>query len=80
MDIPESIQEYYQDKARDFPKPQRNEVGKLINALDNAVIMHMYHGGPHEDVKKAIDAVVQHPDSTWTHEVLSYRLRVLYYS
>jgi hypothetical protein len=24
--------------------------------------------------------VVQHPDSTWTHEVLSYRLRVLYYS
>ena len=80
MDIPNQITGYYQEKKRDLPQPQRNEVGKLINRLDNAVIMQMYHGGPKSAVTEAMDAVVQHPDSTWTREVLQYRIRKLYYS
>jgi len=79
-DIPQEIINYYVDKERDLPQPQRNEVGKLINRLDCAVVARLYHGGPKEDVTKAIDAVVQHPDSTWTREVLEYRIRKLYYS
>ena len=80
MDIPNQITDYYQEKGRDLPQPQRNEVGKLLNQLDTAVVMRMYHDGPKTAVTEAIDAIVQHPDSTWTREVLEYRIRKLYYS
>ena len=79
-DIPEVIAEYYQDKARDLPQAKHSELSELINQLDSAVVENLYRDGTRQAITQAIDAVVQHPDSTWTREALSYRIRKLYYS
>lgn len=79
MDIPDTILEYYEEKQRDLPKPKVNEVSKLLHALDCAIIDQLHHNGPQEAVDRAFEAVLEHPESTWKAEVLSYRIRQLHY-
>lgn len=79
-DIPNEILDYYKEKARDLPKAQPSPVHALMTKLDAAVVDALYHDGPQANVKEAFDAVINHPESTWKPEVLSYRLRCLYYS
>ncbi len=78
-DIPEGILQIYKDKARDLPQPTPSAVHGLMAALDRAVVSKLNLGGSQEALDEAFDAVVNHPDSTWTAEVLSYRIRQLYY-
>jgi len=79
MDIPDTILEYYEEKNRDIPKPKVNEVSKLIHQLDCAIIDQLNRDGTQEAIDKAFEAVLSHPESTWTAEVLSYRIRQLHY-
>ena len=79
-DIPDAYRDYYREKARDLPVSPPSPVHDLLHALDSAVIAQMYQGGPQSAVNAAFEAVLAHPQSTWTRDVLSYRLRVLHYS
>jgi len=79
-DVPDEILDYYKEKARDLPKAQPSPVHDLMTKLDAAVVDQLYHDGPQANVNAAFDAVINHPESTWKPEVLSYRLRCLYYS
>lgn len=79
-DIPDEITDYYKEKARDLPKAQPSPVHDLMAKLDSAVVAQLYHDGSQANVTEAFDAVINHPESTWKPEVLSYRLRCLYYS
>jgi hypothetical protein len=63
----------------DLPQPTPSAVHELMAALDRAVVCKLNLGGSQEALDEAFDAVVNHPDSTWTAEVLSYRIRQLYY-
>lgn len=78
-DTPEEITNYYNEKARDLPKAQRSPVHELMAKLDTAVVEQLYHNGSQSAVDEAFAAVINHPESTWKPEVLSYRLRCMYY-
>ena len=79
-DIPDAFRDYYREKARDLPVAPTSPVHDLLRILDNAVSEQLYREGPQSAVDSAFEAVLDHPNSTWTREVLSYRLRVLHYS
>jgi hypothetical protein len=50
-----------------------------MDALDYAVIDALNHGGSNDAINEAFDAVINHPDSTWSRDVLSYRIRQVHY-
>ena len=78
-ELPDDLNDYYKSKARDLPKRKRNTVDDLIDALDNATNLMLNHGGSVDAVNDAFDAVLNHPDSTWSSEVLNYRQRQVHY-
>jgi hypothetical protein len=78
-DYPDDINDYYKAKARDLPTRNRSSVDDLMDALDYAVIDALNHGGSNDAINEAFDAVINHPDSTWSPEVLSYRIRQVHY-
>ena len=78
-DYPDDINDYYKAKARDLPTRKRSDVDDLMDALDYAVIDALNHGGSNDAIEEAFDAVINHPDSTWSRDVLSYRIRQVHY-
>ena len=78
-ELPDDLNDYYKSKARDIPTRDRNSVNDLMDALDYAVIDALHHGGSNDAINEAFDAVINHPDSTWSRDVLSYRLRQVHY-
>jgi hypothetical protein len=78
-ELPDDLNDYYKAKARDLPKRERSAVDDLMDALDNAVIDALHHGGSNDAINEAFDAVINHPDSTWSRDVLSYRIRQVHY-
>jgi hypothetical protein len=78
-DYPDDINDYYKAKARDLPTRKRTTVDDLMDALDYAVIDALNHGGSNDAIEEAFDAVINHPDSTWSRDVLSYRIRQVHY-
>jgi hypothetical protein len=78
-DYPDDINDYYKAKARDLPTRKRNSVDDLIDALDTLTIEALNHNGSHAMVDEAFEAVLNHPDSTWSREVLNYRQRQVHY-
>jgi hypothetical protein len=78
-DYPDDINDYYKAKARDLPTRNRTTVDDLMDALDYAVIDALNHGGSNDAIEEAFDAVINHPDSTWSRDVLSYRIRQVHY-
>ena len=54
-------------------------IHELMTALDRAVVSNLNLGGSQEALDEAFEAVLNHPESTWTREVLQYRIRQLYY-
>lgn len=78
-DYPDDINDYYKAKARDLPTRKRSDVDDLMDALDYAVIDALHHGGSNDAIEEAFDAVINHPDSTWSRDVLSYRIRQVHY-
>jgi hypothetical protein len=78
-DYPDDINDYYKAKARDLPTRKRSSVDDLMDALDYAVIDALHHGGSNDAIEEAFEAVLNHPDSTWLREVLSYRVRQVHY-
>jgi len=78
-DYPDDINDYYKAKARDLPTRNRSCVDNLMDALDYAVIDALHHGGSNDAIEEAFDAVINHPDSTWSRDVLSYRIRQVHY-
>jgi hypothetical protein len=50
-----------------------------MDALDYAVIDALNHGGSNDAIDEAFEAVINHPDSTWSRDVLSYRIRQVHY-
>jgi hypothetical protein len=78
-ELPDDFNEYYKSKARDLPKANRTTVDDLMDALDKATINALNYGGSNARVTEAFDAVLNHPDSTWTREVLAYRQRQIHY-
>lgn len=79
-DIPDELIDLYRQKARDLPTGKRSPVHELMAKLDAAVVSQLNHDGPQSAVDEAFAAVINHPESTWKPEVLSYRIRCLYYS
>lgn len=79
-DLPDAFRDYYREKCRDLPTAPPSPVHDLLRTLDNAVSDQLYRDGPQSAVDSAFEAVLDHPNSTWTREVLSYRLRQLFYS
>jgi len=78
-DYPDDINDYYKAKARDLPTRNRTTVDDLMDALDYTVIDALHHGGSNDAIEEAFDAVINHPDSTWSRDVLSYRIRQVHY-
>jgi hypothetical protein len=78
-DYPDDINDYYKAKARDLPTRNRSCVDDIMDALDYAVIDALHHGGSNEAIHAAFEAVINHPDSTWERDVLSYRIRQVHY-
>ena len=78
-ELPDDLNDYYKSKARDIPTRDRNSVDDLMDALDYAVIDALHHGGSKDAIEEAFDAVINHPDSTWSRDVLSYRIRQVHY-
>lgn len=78
-EIPQSLQDHYRAKALDVPVPPPSSVSDLLRQLDRAVIDHLNHGGAYAAVEDATTAVLSHPESTWTPDVLAYRIRQLHY-
>jgi hypothetical protein len=78
-ELPDDLNDYYKAKARDIPQRKRNSVDDLMDALDCAVIDALNHGGSNDAIHEAFDAVINHPDSTWSPDVLSYRIRQIHY-
>ncbi len=78
-DLPDALRDYYRDKCRDLPTAP-SPVSDLLRTLDNAVNARLYGDGPQSAIDDAFEAVLDHPQSTWKREVLSYRLRKLFYS
>ena len=54
-------------------------VKDLLTELDHATTMRLNHGGPIEREHEAFDAVIQHPDSNWSVDVLAYRQRQVHF-
>lgn len=79
MDIPDTILEYYEEKKRDLPKAAPSLVSTLLHKLDCAIIDRDNHGGPQEAVDRAFQAVIDHPESRYTADVLNYRIRQVHY-
>jgi hypothetical protein len=79
-EIPDTLQAHYKAKARNITAAKPNPVSDLIHKLDDAVIDALHHGGSTDAIDTAFEAVLTHPESTWTREVLQYRLRQLHYS
>jgi len=78
-ELPDDINDYYKAKARDLPTRKRTAVDDLMDELDCAVINALNHGGSNDAIDEAFDAVINHPDSTWSRDVLSYRIRQVHY-
>jgi hypothetical protein len=78
-ELPDDINDYYKAKARDLPTRNRTAVDDLMDVLDNAVIDALHHGGSNDAIHEAFEAVINHPDSTWERDVLSYRIRQVHY-
>jgi hypothetical protein len=78
-DYPDDLNDYYKAKARDLPTRKRTTVDDLMDALDYAVIDALHHGGSNDAIEEAFEAVINHPDSTWSRDVLSYRIRQVHY-
>ena len=79
MDYPDYIIEYYEQKGRPIPSGPPDPVSHLLRDLDTAVALMLNYNGTEEAVEKARRAVLDHPDSTWTENVLDYRTRQLHY-
>jgi len=54
-------------------------VRELLQTLDHATIDRLNYDGSIERENDAFDAVIQHPDSTWTVDVLAYRQRQVHF-
>jgi hypothetical protein len=54
-------------------------VQDLLQELDTATTNRLNHGGSIERENDAFDAVIQHPESTWTVDVLAYRQRQVHF-
>ena len=78
-ELPDDINDYYKAKARDLPTRKRTTVDDLMDELDCAVINALNHGGSNDAIDEAFNAVINHPDSTWSKEVLGYRIRQVHY-
>jgi hypothetical protein len=78
-ELPDDLNDYYKAKARDLPTRNRNTVDDLMDSLDDAVIDALNHGGSNDAIDEAFEAVINHPDSTWSRDVLSYRIRQVHY-
>ncbi len=80
-DLPSSWAEHFAAKARDLPTAP-SPVAALLQELDAATVLDL--NAPTRETKEALrvafDAVLDHPASTWTADVLRYRQRQLYYS
>ena len=51
----------------------------LLTTLDIATQQRLNDGGSIERENDAFDAVIQHPESTWTVDVLAYRQRQVHF-
>ena len=71
--------DYYESKDSDKNKEKRVSVDDLIEALDTATSNALNNGGSRLAVDDAFEKVLNHPDSTWSREVLAYRQRQIYY-
>ena len=78
-DLPDDLNDYYKEKCRDLPTGRVTPVSKLLQELDNATIRALNLGGSVLRVEEAFEAVLKHPDSTWTRETLAYRQRQVHY-
>jgi hypothetical protein len=78
-ELPDDLNDYYKAKARDLPTRKRTTVDDLMDALDCALIDALNHGGSNDAIDEAFEAVINHPDSTWSREVLEYRIRQVHY-
>ena len=78
-ELPDDLNDYYKAKARDLPTRKRTTVDDLMDALDYAVIDALNHGGSNDAIDEAFEAVLNHPDSTWSRDVLNYRQRQIHY-
>jgi len=56
-----------------------NTVYNLLCKLDTATIDRLNHGGTIAAEDDAFDAVIRHPDSTWSVELLAYRQRQVHF-
>ena len=75
------IQDYYKAKHRDLPTaldPAADMLQQLDEATSNA--MREDTATAWHVVDTLFEAVLTHPGSTWTREVLHYRQRQLYFS
>ena len=54
-------------------------IQELLQTLDAATQNRLNHGGAIERENDAFDAVIQHPESTWTVDVLAYRQRQVHF-
>jgi hypothetical protein len=78
-ELPDDLNDYYKAKARDLPTRNRTTVDDLMDVVDYAVIDALNHGGSNDAIDEAFEAVINHPDSTWSRDVLSYRIRQVHY-
>jgi len=80
-DLPFSWAQHFAAKARDLPTAS-SPVAALLQELDTATVLDL--NAPTVESRAALqaafDAVLDHPASTWTADVLRYRQRQLYYS
>ena len=77
-DLPDHITAYYRSKRRDLPsRPLPN--ADLIQQLDHTTVDFLNGRASMNDVDQAFEAVLAHPQNTFTREVLNYRQRVTHY-
>ena len=76
------ITDYYRSKARDLPTPLTKPLptAHLIQQLDQVTIEAINGRATWADVDKAFDAVLSHPQNTFTRELLDYRQRITHNS
>lgn len=73
---------YRAEKRRDAPSAAStpSPVAAELTILDAVTTDHLNGRAPWSAVEQAFDAVLAHPQNTWSREVLAYRQRILHYS
>ena len=77
-DLPDNITAYYRSKQRDIPRRPLPHAD-FIQQLDHTTVDYLNGRASEDDVDRAFEAVLAHPQNTFTRETLNYRQRVTHY-